>query len=76
VGNPKYIDDALTAFRVYLGSVDRTTVKQQARLYSVAMKHATKIAKMKDMDVSEVWEQLMTEAQRLGRVLALPGKHI
>ena len=76
MGNPKYIEDALTAFRVYLGSLDRTTVKQQSRLYNVAMKQATKIAKMKNMEVSDVWEQLMTEANRLGRILPMPGKHI
>ncbi len=72
-GGPS-LPKAVQAMRVYLGSVDFASVRAQQRLYDRAMKAVNAVARARNMDPSDVWQQIESQARREGIIRPRPGK--
>ena len=67
---------AIDAMRVYLGSVDYASVKQQQRFHAKALKLVQALASQHGMDSSEVWAQAEAAARKAGIIRPTPGQHM
>lgn len=70
------LPEALRAMRLYLGSVDFASVRDQQRLYLRAKKGAERVADAKGLTAADAWTQLYMEARRQGVIRPTPGQHL
>jgi hypothetical protein len=68
------LEKAVKAWRLYLGSSGNIPVPSAQRLYDRAMGHVRKIAKKTGMVENDVYDQLVREAEKLGKIVPKPGK--
>jgi hypothetical protein len=73
---PAGLSDAVRAMRLYLGSVDYASLRDQQRLYDRAHKAAARVAASAGLPSSDAWHQIEAEARRLGKVRPVPGQHL
>lgn len=70
----KHLESAVRAFQLYCGADGHTSMKVQQRLYKRAMAAAERIAKAKNMALTDVSEQLAKEAKRRGCIRPMVAK--
>jgi len=70
------LEAAVETMRLYLGSIDRTAVRDQQRLFTRVTRAVADVATANGMRVEDVWEQVEREARKRGVRLAVPGKDI
>ena len=70
------LSGAVRAMRLYLGSVDFVSVRDQQRFFDRAKKAADRVASMKGLTAADAWTQIMAEARRQGVIRPVPGQHL
>lgn len=70
------LDNAVKTMQLYLGSLDRTRIQDQQKLYSRINMQIQKLADKLEMHFDSVWDQVKSEAEKRGRILPQPGKDI
>lgn len=70
------VERAVNSMRVYLGSVDKTSLRDQQRLYARTMHEVDRLVDQTKLTRADVWDQVATEARARGLVLAIPGRDI
>lgn len=68
------LDKAVKAMQLYLGSLDKTTIRDQQRFKVRIDKFVDKIVKSTGNDDKNVWDQLEAEAKKRGVITPTPGK--
>jgi hypothetical protein len=68
------VSKAVRAMRLYLGSIDFASVKDQQRLFNRAKRAAEQVAA--ETGVLDAFDQIKAEATRQGKIRPLPGQHI
>jgi hypothetical protein len=71
--SPK-VSKALHAMRLYLGSVDFASVKDQQRLFDRAKRAAENVTK--ETGIRDAWDLIQEEALKRGVIRPIPGQHI
>lgn len=67
---------AVHAMRLYLGSLDFTTVRDQQKRFNKVKALVEKIASAHGMAESSAWSQIESEARRQGIIRPMPGQHL
>lgn len=70
------IDAAVRTMRLYLGSVDYASVRDQQRLYTRTLTVVTKVADAHGIAVDDAWAQIEAQARRLGPIRPRAGQDI
>lgn len=70
------LDKAVQLMRMYLGSLDFTSVKDQQKRRDQLDKILRKIEDLTGMDSTSVWDQVENQARKLGPIRPMPGQHL
>lgn len=70
------LERAVETMRVYVGSVDKVTVRQATRLQTRVYKALEKVCTQSGVAVDDAWAQVEAEARKRGLRLAVLGKDI
>lgn len=70
------LENAVKIMQLYLGSLDRTRIQDQQKLYNRTNMQIQKLADQLGMHFDSVWDQVKNEAEKRGRILPQSGKDI
>jgi hypothetical protein len=70
------LNAAVDAMRLYKGSMGKTRIRDQQKLYNRAIKKIEAIAKKAGMDFEDAFDQISAIADKRGPVVPVPGKDI
>jgi hypothetical protein len=72
----KDLEAAVKTAQLYDGSLRTTTIRDQQRLYARLQNQVAAIAKKRGMSLSDVLDQIVSEARSRGAIPPMPGKDI
>ena len=70
------LEKAVKEMQIYLGSIGRTRLPDEQKLYKRAMKSCEKVSDESGVSLDSVFSQVEAEARRRGAVMPSPGRHI
>lgn len=70
------LDSVVKSMQLYLGSLDKTRIKDQEKLRRKVDSNIERICKITNMDFSDAWDQIEMEAKKRGKIIPVPGKDI